>query len=335
MRALIATAMYPTPERPAFGTFVRTQVESLRQIGVQAEPFVLQGSNRKLMYPRAVPALRRRLDRTPSVDVVHAHYGLVGAVARLQRRVPVVLTFHGDDLLGTIDEAGRTIPWSRLIAGGGRLLARTVDAVIVQSEQMAERVHAVREVHVIPHEVDMELFRPVDRALARARLGLDPDGHYVLFAASPSVPVKRFPLARDAVEFVRRDLPGAELLVVHQETQERLVQYMNACDVLAFTSFQEGSPNIVKQAMACNLPVVATDVGDVREIVSGTRGCTIVEPDVATVAEGLLRALRAGERSDGRERVQHLRPQAVARRVLRVYERVTGFVSVSDIVQEV
>lgn len=330
MKVLVATAMYPSPARPAFGTFVKTQVESLRRIGVDAEPFVLDGRSRKVMYAQAAVALRRRLGDDRAIDVVHAHYGYVGVVARTQRRVPVVVTFHGDDLLGSVDVHGRTIPVSRLVRGGSQVLARTVDAVIVQSRQMAERLAGVGGVHVVPHEVDLDRFRPIDREEARAELGLREDRRYVLFAASPDIPVKRFPLARDAVERVRRQWPDVELLVVHREPQERFPLYLNACDALVLTSFQEGSPNVVKQAMACGLPVVATDVGDVAEIVGETPGCAVVRADEGAVADALVNVLAEPRRTDGRARVAHLGCDAVAAQVLSVYESVISGASRSS-----
>src|SRR5262245_24644160 len=101
MRVLIATAIYPTPANPAFGSFVRTQVESLRKAGVEIELLVLQGCHRKLIYPKGVFQLRQRL-ANHSIDLVHAHYSYVGIVARTQREVPVIVTYHGSDLLGGI-----------------------------------------------------------------------------------------------------------------------------------------------------------------------------------------------------------------------------------------
>ena len=318
MKVLVATAMYPTPERPAFGTFVRTQVESLRLIGVDAEPFVLDGRSRKAMYARAVPRLRRRLARG-DVDVVHAHYSYVGAVARMQRAVPVVLTFHGDDLLGTIGTDGRQTALSRGIAAGGKLLARLVDAVVVQNRTMADVLHGHPSVHVIPHEVDLDLFAPTDRDEARRTLGLDLERRYLLFASPPDIPVKRFPLAREVADDLRRRDPSVELLVVFKETQERLALYMSAADALVFPSYQEGSPNIVKQAMACNLPIVATDVGDVAEVIAGTEGCVVVEPTVQGFVSPLEAILESRARTTGRDAVRHLAGPLVAARLNDLY----------------
>lgn len=319
MKVLVATAMYPSEDSPAWGTFVRTQVESLQRIGVDAEPFVLDGANRKLMYLQGVRDLRRRLGGR-DVDLVHAHYSYVGVVARAQRSVPVVLTFHGDDLLGTIGVDGRQTRISRSIVAAGKALARVIDGIVVQNRVMADLLRWHPNVHVIPHEVDLDVFRPTERDEARRLLGLDFDRRYILFASPPDTAVKRFPLARDAAEILRRRDPRVELLVVYKETQDRLALYMSACDALVFPSYQEGSPNIVKQAMACNLPIVATNVGDVVEVVDGTEGCFVVgEPDAEIFANQLERIISSRPRTDGRERVRHLAGPIVANRLREVY----------------
>lgn len=320
MRVLVLSAMYPTPERPEFGSFVRTQVQSLRAAGADVDVLVIDGPNRKLMYPRAVPQLRERLARRPA-DVVHAHYSYAGIVAVAQRSAPVVLTFHGDDLLGTCDADGRTELWSRPVAAAGRALGERVDGVIVQTEQMARRFRR-RDVHVLPHEVDLDLFSPTPREAARRELGLRAEGRYVLFAASPSVAVKNFGMARDAVAELRRADPQVELIVCAHEPQPRLALFMSACDVLAFPSWQEGSPNVIKQAMACNLPIVATDVGDVRSVIGGTDGCHVVGFAGDGFTTHLREELSLRRRTNGREAVGHFGGERVARQLLEVYDDV-------------
>jgi len=321
MKVLVMTSIYPTPADPALGSFVRTQVEALKQAGVEIELLVLSGRFRKLNYPMAVFQLRRRLAEG-SIDLVHAHYGYVGMVARTQWKVPVVVTYHGGDLMGLIvNDRGDKARSGPLIAAAGRMLARHVDAAIVQSAEMARLLDS-SNVFIIPHEIDFEVFRLADRGQARAALGLEADKKYVLFAANPQNGVKRFPLAKAATnELIRQD-PSIELVVAYKETQDRLALYMNACDALVFTSFMEGSPNIVKQAMACNLPIVSTDVGDVREIIGSTEGCYVCKPDVGEFAARLADILRHRERTRGREKVQHLTGPAVSQRITKVYEQV-------------
>jgi glycosyltransferase involved in cell wall biosynthesis len=189
---------------------------------------------------------------------------------------------------------------------------------------MAELLSGVAHVHVLSHEVDFDRFRVVAPAEARSSLGLDPSRKYVLFAASPDIAVKNFPLARDAVAAAQVADPSIELLVVDRAPQEQLALYFNAVDALVFTSFQEGSPNVIKQAMACGLPIVSTDVGDVTEVIGDTNGCEIVSRDVAAVAGALRRVLAWGGRTDGRSRVEHLRGDRVATRLASIYEDVAS-----------
>jgi glycosyltransferase involved in cell wall biosynthesis len=320
MKVLIMTAMYPTPERPFYGTFVRTQVESLRRAGVTVEVLFLHGRSHKLMYPRAVAQMHRLL-RDESVSLVHAHFGLVGMVARMQWRVPVVVTFHGDDLLGTRNREGQITRASKLIVVADQVLAECVDAVIVQSRQMANKLKR-GDTYIIPHEVDLDVFVPHDRDRARLALGLDASKKYLLFAADPGIEVKRFPLAQAAAEKLCRHDPSVELLVVCKEPQDRLSLYMSACDALVFPSYQEGSPNVVKQAMACNLPIVSTDVGDIRETIGATEGCYVCMPDADEIAARLTAILSGCRRTSGRDGVQHLACPLVAQRIINVYEEI-------------
>lgn len=320
MKVLIATAMYPTPENPAFGSFVRTQVEALKQAGVAVELLILAGQPRKLIYPKGIVQLRQRLaDR--SIDLVHAHFSYVGMVARTQWKVPVVVTYHGDDLLGTVmNEQGEHSRFSEMMVVAGQALARTVDASIVQSEEMAAKLAPNKRVYIVPHEVDFETFYPVDKTQARSMLGLAPEKKYLLFAANPQTLVKHFSLAQAAADQVIQQDPTVELLVVYKETQDRLSLYMNAADALIFPSFQEGSPNIVKQAMACNLPIVATDVGDVRDVIGKTADCYVCPPNPTVLAERLSQVLVHCNRTQGREQIRHFDRPLVTRRIIDVYE---------------
>lgn len=320
MKILIMTAIYPTPENPAFGSFVKTQEEALKRAGIDVELLVMRGRNRKLLYPKAIFQLRKRLHQG-SFDLVHAHFGYVGLVARTQGKIPVVVTYHGDDLLGTVNDRGKKELWSVVAAAACKRLAQHVDAAIVQSQEMARQLKK-SNVFVIPHEVDLEVFKPTERTEARRALGLAPEKKYMLFAANPEIPVKRFPLARAAANVLEQQDGFTELLVVHKEPQWRLALYMSACDVLVFPSYQEGSPNIIKQAMACNLPIVATDVGDVRQVIGKTRDCFICPPDARKFASLIKEILSRRPRTEGRANIRHLNAQSVSGKIIEVYEQV-------------
>lgn len=319
MKVLVMTSIYPTPENPGLGSFVRAQVECLKQAGVDVELLLLDGPHRKWNYIKAVFQLRRRLANS-SIDLVHAHYGFVGMAARTQWQVPIVVTFHGGDLMGlVVNDQGKRALTGPLIAVAGKALAGVIDAAIVQSREMAGLL-TTPNVYIVPHEVDFKVFRLTDKQQARAELGLHHDKKYLLFAANPQVGVKRFPLAKAAADELRKQDPSVEMLIVYKETQDRLALYMNACDALVFPSFMEGSPNIVKQAMACNLPMVATDVGDVREVIGSTKGCYVCKPEVGEFVVRLADILQRCERTQGREQVRHLDGPAVAQRIIGIYE---------------
>jgi glycosyltransferase involved in cell wall biosynthesis len=322
MKVLIATRMYPTPQRPVFGTFVRTQVEALRAAGVDMDLIVADGDRGTISAYRAALAQIHRVAREGSADLIHAHFCYPGVVARAQRKLPVVVTFHGSDLLGDIGPDGRVTARGRAQRMLGRSLTRVIDAAIVQSEQMAGEVTATTPTYVIPHEVDLSVFRPWPRADACAKLGLDPDRKRVLFAADPSIAVKGFPFARSVAEGLAARGIDVDLHVVYRETQDGLAMHMSASNVLIFPSFQEGSPNIIKQAMACGLPLVTTDVGDVRERLAGAPGCFILPRVERAFIDGITTLLQRGDRTDGPSRLADLLPEVVAQRVMRVYEDV-------------
>jgi glycosyltransferase involved in cell wall biosynthesis len=314
--------MYPTPENPAYGSFVRTQAESLKRAGVDVDVLVLRSRFQKLSYVKGIFQVRRRVAQS-RVDVIHAHYSYAGVVARMQRKAALVVTYHGDDLLGTVGQTGKKTCWSGAVVALGRLLARYADAAVVQSVEMASKLERAR-VHVLPHEVDLDVFQPTEREQAREALGLETDKKYLLFAANPEIAVKRFPLAKAVAEHLAEQDPAVELIVVSKETQQRLALYMSACDALIFTSYQEGSPNIIKQAMACNLPIVATDVGDVRQIIGETNGCYVCNPSVTEFAQCMNLIFENRRRTDGREHVRHLDSSAVAAKLIEVYQQVVG-----------
>src|SRR5581483_95626 len=148
---------------------------------------------------------------------------------------------------------------------------------------------------VIPDGINFELFYPIPREEARARLGWDRDRNYVVFANNPAIAVKNFALAEAALARLRERGIEAELVVANGLPQEKVVHYINASNALILPSIAEGSPNVVKEAMACNVPVVATNVGDVAQVLAHTDGCSVCPRDADDLANGLEKALRKQE----------------------------------------
>jgi glycosyltransferase involved in cell wall biosynthesis len=201
-------------------------------------------------------------------------------------------------------------------------VARRADAAIVVSEHMKRYLPASVPAHVLPSGIDLELFRPEPRDEARHRLGLAADQHLILFVGNPALARKRFALAQAAVDLVSRSMP-TRLIAGWELPHREIAALMSACDALVCTSMQEGSPNAVKEALACNLPVVSVRVGDVPLRLRGIAGCELCPDDrVETVAAGLERVLRRGSRIDGRSAMKHLDERLLTQRLIDIYQSV-------------
>src|SRR6516162_5440880 len=178
-RVLVVTNLWPLPGDPGYGSFVKAQMESLRPLGVEYDLLFINGRESRWNYFRSVRQMRRRLQAS-RYDLIHAHMGLSGWVARCQAHVPVVVSFLGDDVLGKFDRHGRITSYGRLLQASSYILARLVRSAIVKSNEMKRRLR-LDSAHVIPNGVDLNLFRPMDCLEARGALGLDPAKKFVLF----------------------------------------------------------------------------------------------------------------------------------------------------------
>ena len=317
LRVLMITAGWPQPGQPQTTHFVKRQAEFLRKAGVAVDVFPFRGAKRALNYARAWLQVRPRL-RPERYDLVHAQFGQSGILA-LPKRLPLVVTLRGSDILGIVGPDGRYTFTGRISQAVTRFALRRADAVVVVSEHMTGYFRTSAPITVLPSGLDFEQFRVMPRDEARTRLGWPLDKRFILFAGNPEQPRKRYPLARAAVEALNRTLP-AELKVAWGVPHTDIPLYMNACDAFVFTSMQEGSPNVVKEALACDLPVVSVPIGDTAERLRGIEGCELVEDERAEpIAAALERVLRRGARVAGRVAVAHLAEEAITGRLIDVY----------------
>ena len=320
---LMVTAMYPTPNNPHSGTFVKSQIDSLAGVGVSTTLLHLTGRS-AAKYARGVAQVFNMAD-PERFDLIHGHYGYCGIVARAQWKLPVVVSYCGDDILGTPDARGHLTLTSRLAVRSSLVLTRVVDGIIVKSEQMRAALPPGLPIPVaiIPNGVDLDFFRPLPRAEACRRLGLDPTRRYAVFPADPAIPRKGFAIADAAVRHLFASGTTIELLPVYGRPQVTVVDFLNAADVIVLPSMWEGSPNVVKEAMACGVPIVASDVGDVREVIGKTAGCAVVERTPEGFARGIRAAIAIPDgRTTGREDISQLSLPAVAGRVRNLYAAV-------------
>ncbi len=315
----MVTNMYPTPERPHAGSFVKSQIDSINREGVETEVINVNENRWPFKYLIAwFRVFRKSLDR--SFDLIHAHYGYSGIISMLQFRLPIVVSFCGGDVLGNPNTRGRIGFIYLLVLPLSWILSMIVPVVIVKSEEMKYRLPKKKNLFVIPNGVDFDLFKPMSRIEARKRLGMDRNVKYVLFPANPSWIRKNYQMAAEAISILRNRGWNVELVVIHSMPQDVVPLYMNGCDAMVLTSFWEGSPNVVKEAMACNLPIVSVDVGDVAAVLDGCDGCYIAKRNVRDVADKLEIVLKSSRRTNGRECIEHLEIQRIARKIIGLYK---------------
>jgi glycosyltransferase involved in cell wall biosynthesis len=263
VRALVLSNMQPDTAHPERGSFVRDQVTALRRLdGLDIELYELPPGPRSLA--RAVPALRRRYSER--FDIVHAHFGLTAWPALAVRTHARALTLHGTDLRH---------PRTRLLTLAA---LPTVDLLATVSSALGDELpsRAARRAQVLPCGVDLDRFRPLDRAQARRQLDLEPDGRYVLFPADPSRPEKRFDRAQQLLDAS----PTAELLTLGGVEPKRVPLLVNAANAVIVPSEREGFGLAVLEALACDVPVLATPVGVHLQALADVPGtlCAPFEP---------------------------------------------------------
>ena len=285
--------------------FVKEQGDSLKEIGLDIDYFLIKGKG-ITGYLKNYYNLIRLIENN-TYDIIHAHYGLSGLLATFQSHVPVVITFHGSDV-----NLNRTNFYLSFVA------SRLSDANIFVHESLSKKLSLYSDkAEIIPCGVNLNLFKPIDKLASRDKLGLDLNYNYVLFSSSFNNKIKNAALAKLALS----NFENIILLEMKGYSREEVHLLMNAVDILIVTSHSETGPLVVKEALACNCPIISTDVGDVKELANGTKNCYIVEYDAKQIEQRIRDILSSNKKSDGRAAVKHISLEKIATDVYSVYKR--------------
>lgn len=293
----------------SFAPFVEEQAKALREMGCEVELFGVRGKGLK-GYLKNLPVLKQKVVSF-CPDILHAHYGMSGLLASLQRKKPVVVTFHGSDINDTTILCFSKLTMS-LSAWNVFVSQKTID--IAKPKQ---------NYSLLPCGIDLAIIQQTDKYEARRLMHLTETGKYILFAGAFDNEVKNSELAKQAVSLLQS--PNADLLELRGYDRKEVALLMCAVDAFLMTSYSEGSPQVIKEAMACGCPIVSVDVGDVRERIEGVEGCFVSTTHNAQEVSGLLqKALSFEGKTRGRERLiaDGLDNKVVARHLIGVYEKV-------------
>jgi teichuronic acid biosynthesis glycosyltransferase TuaC len=303
--------------------FARRQAETVAREGVETSLFYLgsRTSPARLFGEwKRFRAVLKRLDPA----VVHAQFGTVAALfaALASGSLPLVVTYRGSDL----NPAPKSYSCSARVRAAlgcvfSQLAALRAQRIVCVSRELRDRLWWRRgRVTVLPTGVDPDVFRPASRAFARLRLGWSDHERVVLFNAGHDAQVKRLDLARAAVERARRDVPRLRLEILDGSvTPAQVPEMMNASDCLLVTSAFEGSPTVVQEALACDLPIVSVEVGDIVERLRGVRDSTVASPNASVLGHALTQMVEPPRRSNGSLKVKEFSSPEIARRLKEIY----------------
>ena len=326
MKTLFLTNVYPIPERPWEGATVKLQAEGLRKAGVQVDVLHLDRTESgQSIYLTAYPKIKKAF-LGGRHDLLHVQFGgvqaLLGALVAGPR---CVITFHGTDLHGGLPKTMWESASYKIGVICSKLAIAIAGASIAVSKNLLEGLpkRLRKKMKILPTGVDYEHFSPMDKTKARILKRLKTNCVYILFSDNNKDPVKRRDLAEKAVSLLKKDIPNARLMVLSHVPFDEIPLFINAADALLVTSDKEGSPNIVKEALACNLPIVSVAVGDVPDMIAGVKNCRIVPREPRIIKKALGEIIYANARSDGREKKRTIIDnKKICERIIDLYNEV-------------
>lgn len=286
------------------------QAKSLEVIGHYVSYYIISKKG-LLGYLQHLFLLRRYLSKN-KFEIYHAHYSYSGIVAALAGAKPLVVSLMGSDV------KGKSV--HNIIV---KVFAKFVwQKTIVKSEEMKRNL-GISNLEVIPNGVDLKKFVPIQKNYALTKTLWDSKKKHVLFAASKFRPEKNYRLAFEAFEYLKKKgNHEIELHTIEDVDNEFMPFIYNSADVILLTSFHEGSPNVVKEAMACNKPVISTNVGDVKELFKGCINCHVVNYDKIEISNEIERVIYGNNICNSKELISRLDSNIIANRIILIYKTV-------------
>jgi teichuronic acid biosynthesis glycosyltransferase TuaC len=290
--------------------FIKRQGKSIIKEGINLDFYPIKGNGIK-GYLKSIKPLAKHI-KNNNYDIIHAHYGIVGLVCGLTfSRKPIVLSIMGSDAYGRFDINGKRVFSSYFEMLLTQIALLFTSSIIVKSKNIFNLVPYKKKTKILPNGVDFELFKPNSNYLIK---------NNVLCLSDPKDSRKNFKLVQEAISLLNNK--NINLVNPYPIKPDDFPKYLNDSSVFVLSSYNEGSPNVVKEAMACNIPVVSTNVGDVEEVIKNTDGCYLVGFSAEDVAKKIKKTLQLNKRTTGRHDIEHLNSKVVAKKIIAIYNTI-------------
>ena len=305
--------------------FIRYQADSIIDQGHYVDFFRVIGKG-SIGYLRNIKRLRRKI-KSDQYDIIHAHYTFNGLISLMSgTRIPIIVSYMGTDTYGDYDIHGKRLIKSYINIIISKVIQPFIDGIIVKSPNIKQMIFRKKHVFTVPNGVNLSVFKEASTIEARVHLGLSESKKIVLFMGKKDEYNKNFNLIKQAFKYLPENF---ELVAPFPVPPEDMLNYYNASNVLVLSSYSEGSPNVIKEAMACNIPIVSTDVGDIKWLLGDLEGHFLTAYDPEDVAKKIKSAINFNKRTKGREHIMSLGLDSAttAGKIIGVYEKVLDAVN--------
>jgi len=288
--------------------FVFEQIGAVKEkYNIEYDTILIKGKG-ILGYLKNLTGIKKKIKEF-NPDLIHAHYGLSGFLACLQRIIPVIITFHGSEVKSFA---------INLLSSFSAILSK-YNIYVAEHLRKKMFIKPRNKSDIIPCGINLNDSLYVGKDTSVLKMKLNKDNINIVFSGAFDDAMKNYSLAKTAIQLISRN--NINLIELKGYERSEVNYLLNACDLFLLTSKSEGSPQTIKEAMACNCPIVATDVGDIRKIISDTEGCYIASFEPEDIAEKILLVLKFGKRTNGREKIKRFDNLLIAEKIYSVYEK--------------